>query len=99
MTVLAGIAITAAVVVRSGRGRSGVASRDELVRRTFAAVTAGDLDELGRLASYDTLRRKLLECDPGEPRVESELRDALRSAIDRAKGLHADVRSVADGRA
>jgi hypothetical protein len=89
----------AATVVACGGNGGGVSSRDELVRRAVAAVTAGDVDTLVVLADHDALARKVMDCEPGgAAAIANRMRDSFRRAVDRARGLEAHVGEIHDGR-
>jgi hypothetical protein len=83
----------------SGGSSGGVASRDELVRRAFTAVTAGNVDALVALADHEALAAKVMECEPGGAlALTNKVRDSFRNAVECARGLDAEVRAIREGR-
>lgn len=76
------VIIVIAAMTGAGTRASGGLPRDELVRRSIAALAAGDVGELQALASFDELQHLLTDC-PDSAQMK-QARQQQRTAFEQA---------------
>jgi hypothetical protein len=92
--------IIGVVVAKSGGGGYGAGSKEDLLKETVAALQAGDIDKLMKLAGPENMTEEFLDCDKSDKggagygrnsKDDKEERDRMKrkfqEAIDSAKGL------------
>ena len=99
LVLVAGAGITAAAVLSRGGGDApaGVASREELVNQTLAAINGGNVETLLTLSGPEDMQSRFSDCTPaaGSADDPKQAREALRRSyqklLDDAKGLTTEL--------
>jgi hypothetical protein len=102
--VVAGGAIAAVLLLRGGGG-GGVGSQEDVVKQSVAAMAAGDVDALAKLADVEALMAQAIDCSKRDAKDGDDDMDAAKQAkklrrrferdSEKTKGLSIEVVEIA----